>query len=275
MLPSVNRGMKSHWQLMAQLAQPISIHQNSQILWYEWARKGFPNSWTHKNIRIRMIHYPPSLEVFCFLNPERAHLSSCCTVEESPPKRFEPQPGCGIDSAHRKKWRFLETDFSTITGWWLNQPIWKTLVHLEIFPVPQVGVKIKKMFNHHLDHLGNFYPPVKLKNFHPLKKNRCLVEKTIFWKWSLRKQVGFSFQQKFGGINLRGSQLRLGHSTYRNWFSGILLSDFWRKTEAFPLPETNSQRSWKNHWLLLLWTSGNLGGVFFWPIFQGAKTGAI
>ena len=32
---------------------------------------------------------------------------------------------------------------SSRTGWWLNQPIWKILVKLEIFPI--IGVKIKKL----------------------------------------------------------------------------------------------------------------------------------
>ena len=41
---------------------------------------------------------------------------------------------------------------TTISGWWLNQPIWKIFVKLEIFP--KWGWKLKKMkppWNHHLD----------------------------------------------------------------------------------------------------------------------------
>ena len=41
-----------------------------------------------------------------------------------------------------------------IAGWWLNQPIWKILVKLiQIGNLPQVGVKIKNIWNYHLDSL--------------------------------------------------------------------------------------------------------------------------
>ena len=35
-----------------------------------------------------------------------------------------------------------------ITGWWLNQPIWKNISEIGSFP--QVGVKIENIWNHHL-----------------------------------------------------------------------------------------------------------------------------
>ena len=38
--------------------------------------------------------------------------------------------------------------YMSFTGWWLNQPIWKILVKLGIFP--KIGVKIKNVWNHHL-----------------------------------------------------------------------------------------------------------------------------
>ena len=40
-----------------------------------------------------------------------------------------------------------------ITSWWLNQPIWKTLVKLDRFP--QIGVKKTYGWNHHLALMGN------------------------------------------------------------------------------------------------------------------------
>ena len=39
----------------------------------------------------------------------------------------------------------------TITSWWLNQPIWNILVKMGSFP--QVGVKIKNIWNHQLDYI--------------------------------------------------------------------------------------------------------------------------
>ena len=39
-----------------------------------------------------------------------------------------------------------------ITGWWLNQPSWKILVKLD--HLPQIGMKIKDIWNHHPDDHG-------------------------------------------------------------------------------------------------------------------------
>ena len=43
--------------------------------------------------------------------------------------------------------------FDSTTSWWF-QPIWKILVKTE--SLPQVGVKIKNIWNHHLDYLISF-----------------------------------------------------------------------------------------------------------------------
>ena len=46
-----------------------------------------------------------------------------------------------------------------ITSWWLNQPHWKILFKIGSFP--QVGVKIKNDWNHHLDKIS-IYPSICL-----------------------------------------------------------------------------------------------------------------
>ena len=41
--------------------------------------------------------------------------------------------------------------FKGCRSWWLNQPIWKILVkYSQIGNLPQIGVKIKNIWNHHL-----------------------------------------------------------------------------------------------------------------------------
>ena len=64
MLPSLNRyeeSLATHGTTGTTNFNPPEL---TNSVGSEWARIGFPNSWTHKNIRIPMIHYPPSLEVF-------------------------------------------------------------------------------------------------------------------------------------------------------------------------------------------------------------------
>ena len=40
-----------------------------------------------------------------------------------------------------------------ITSWWKQPPIWK--IWHEIGSFPQVGMKIKQIWNHHLDNVDN------------------------------------------------------------------------------------------------------------------------
>ena len=48
------------------------------------------------------------------------------------------------DIFHWSAWLY----FGRVACWWLNQPIWKILAKMGIFP--KKGVKIKNLWNHHL-----------------------------------------------------------------------------------------------------------------------------
>ena len=50
----------------------------------------------------------------------------------------------------------FQTQILNLSGWWLNQPIWN-ICGSQVGSFPQVGVKIKNIWNHHLVHLGSLW----------------------------------------------------------------------------------------------------------------------
>ena len=88
--------------------------------------------------------------------------------------------------------RFLNHVCST---WWLNQPIWKSIRQIGSFP--QVGVKIRIVWNHHLVLVGGFlnWNPVKNRGS---KHARIWISSCCFFcKWSI--VANDIFHQKLNG----------------------------------------------------------------------------
>ena len=80
----------------------------------------------------------------------------------------------------------------TLTSWWLNQPIWKNI--RQIGSSPQVGIKIKDIWNHHLDNHGGLVQIIFL-SFHgwficrwTSRSSFQGVKATVWWKKHTCKQ---------------------------------------------------------------------------------------
>ena len=97
------------------------------------------------------------------------------------------------------------------SSWWLNQPIWKISVKMEIFP--NTGVKIKHIWNQkkHLKKIWKFLDTHDIPDFQVLPSEPFLGVLSIFkWPfqrllvtyiWVIKRSLGWSWFMDFNGFH--------------------------------------------------------------------------
>ena len=79
--------------------------------------------------------------------PPPPHFGYIWTIQNHPWPQTPPVPSALSRSRRASRLELPCPTEMPSSGWWLNQPIWKIFIKLDL---PQIGVKIQNIWNHHL-----------------------------------------------------------------------------------------------------------------------------